>query len=27
LVYEVISDESGLSDIEIINGGNANGTN
>lgn len=27
LVYEVISDESELSDIEIINGGNANGTN
>ena len=27
LIYEVISDESGLDDIEIINGGNANGTN
>ena len=27
LVYEVISDNRGLDDIEIINGGNANGTN
>ena len=27
LVYEVISNENGLDDIETINGGNANGTN
>ena len=27
LIYEVISEESKLDDIEIINGGNANGTN